>query len=174
MTGEDQVHSQSTNISGATATAAAEALVGTPRVSVTLPIEWMVRGFLKAAQRFDEAEAASSGDARDGCIALFEAGNWIASLSDRVPLKGDAIVQGFIFARHRTHHHYAAAVYFDDATNAWTWYPESNLPLPEDEKDRSANLQPFYERHLAEMPVRNVLRHIEKLVTTLAPNADLT
>jgi hypothetical protein len=46
------------------------------------------------------------------CIALFEASNWIHSLSERIGLKGD----------------------FDPDVGVWRWYPERNLPLPSDDQ----------------------------------------
>ena len=107
-------------------------------------------------------------------IALFEASNWVDSLSDRIAIAGDVMVQGFLFVRHRTHHDFAAAVYFDAASGAWTWYPESNLPLPLDPRHESGKLKPFYEKHLAQKPVRDVLAHVEQLVVAVAPTADLT
>ena len=175
MTEENAVQSESTNagVEGARAMAAGRGLDGEPRISVAMPLDWMVRGYARAVRRFDEAAVASSDDARDGSIALFEASKWIDSLGDRAKIRDDEMVQGLRFVRHRTHHHFADAVYFDPANNAWSWKPESNLPLPTKERHRGEKQKPFYEK-LAGKPVRDVLADVERLVVALAPTADLT
>jgi hypothetical protein len=57
VTDENPVHSQSTNVDveGVRAIAGAGAVVGVARISVAMPLEWMVRGYVKAVRRFDEA-----------------------------------------------------------------------------------------------------------------------
>jgi hypothetical protein len=100
MSDANAVHSESTNVvvEAVGAVAVASAVGRVARISAAIPLEWMVRGYVKAVCRFDEAAVASSDDARDVSIALFEASNWIASLSDRVEMiSDDGVVQGLRF-----------------------------------------------------------------------------
>jgi hypothetical protein len=154
--------------------AEARAVVNPVKLSVTMPLAWMVRGYVLAVRRLTAASTRSTGNARDLAIAVFEAINWLDSLADRCKLRGDVKVQALTFARHRTHHQWAAAMYYDSATQDWRWYRVEILPLAENPKHQSQSLEPFYVQHLAERRVFDVFKHIENVVLSVAPDADLS
>jgi hypothetical protein len=83
-----------------------------PRVSITMPVEWMLTGFHRALDRLRRAAGETSAEtARDVSIALFEVSSWLDSLNDRFPqLKGSPHVRALLFARNRTHHQFAEPV----------------------------------------------------------------
>ncbi len=166
MNAEDEVHGESTDV-GPSGPAAMRLSGGAPRVVLTLPLGCMIRGYVQAVRRFEAAASESPEAAWDVYAALFEASHWIDSLASRTDLASDAQVQAFRFVRHRTHHHFSAAVFFDEASTEWTWGPAANMPLPEDPKYRQEKLERPYEQLLAGRPVREVMHHIEKLVVAL-------
>jgi hypothetical protein len=141
---------------------------GAARISVTLPYAWMIRGYVHAVRRYD---AASQTNARDLCIALFEATTWLDSLRQRGGLTCDDDLAALQYVRIRTHHQWAAAVYFDREQGTWVWYPASNFPSPNERQH--PKLEARYERRLAGKPVRDVLSRIEARVIALDPDAEL-
>jgi hypothetical protein len=153
-----------------------------PRVVTTMPVEWMARGFAGAVRRFRDADelgrVAHANDiprtAQVASIALFEASTWMDSLAERFSgLVSDPHVRAFQFARMRTHHQWADAIFFDPAQFAYVWRPESNLPPPEDPAFQRPKLERLYADLLAGRPIRDVLGRLEKRVTELVPEADL-
>jgi hypothetical protein len=81
---------------------------GTIKVTLTLPIATMARGFALALRRF--AAAADEGRADDAHIAMFETLAWLDSLDERCKLAGTLEVRALRFVRNRTHHQWAATV----------------------------------------------------------------
>jgi hypothetical protein len=153
----------------------ARAIGGVAKISITMPLAWLARGYVLAVRRFSEAAATSpKTTSRDVSIALHEAATWIDSLKGRLPLAQDAHVQGFVCARNRTHHSFAAAVYFDQAFDDWMWQPLEVLPEPSDAAHRNPKLCRCYSAHLERRPVRNVLERIEREVLNLVPDVDLS
>jgi hypothetical protein len=169
----------------ATATFAASS----PKISVTMPLAWIVRGYVLAGKRMeDRLVDSASGNAVDVSIALFELGNWFVSLVERRPdLAGNADVRALTFLRNRKHHHWAAAVYYDKAgTGEWRWFTADVLPEP-----RRSDYSPdpdgqrrylthldrggesMYRQQLAQRPVREVFHRLEPVIIALAPDADL-
>lgn len=142
-----------------------------------VPPETLLRGYVQARQRFDEAR-----DRRDqpaAFFALFEALSWAVALDERLAHElggwqwrerfGDEgrVMAAVRFARNSVHHQWAEAVEprgggvsfplefplrFDD----YYWRPD--LPPP-----RRAAEEPDYERLLANRPARNTLRSLETL-----------
>jgi hypothetical protein len=86
-------------------------------------------------------------------------------------LRGDPYVRAFRFARQRIHHHWAAAIFFDQNQRAYVWYPESSFPVPVDERFVNAEGASRYAELFAERPVRDVLARLEERVTGLGPRA---
>jgi hypothetical protein len=152
------------------------------RAVMTLPVEWVIRGFVRAIGRVREAEEARRLDeasgrtstARDATIALAEASTWLDILIVQFPeLRDNEHVLVLQFVRERTHHHWAGAIYFDRDRSAYVWYPEENLPLPREQKYRKDTRRQGYVRLLEGRPVDEVLAQLERRVIALAPNADL-
>jgi hypothetical protein len=141
---------------------------GTPKVTVTMPIEWMKAGFLGAAKRFETAasDPASAGNARDVCIAAQEAAQWLDSLDERVDLGADTHVQALRFVRNSTHHQWGAAIYQEPETGDWLWYQRATLPLP-DPKFPNKRGERLYDQVLAERPVRTTFQHLRSKVEKL-------
>jgi hypothetical protein len=165
--------------------ASAKAIALPPKISVTMPLAKMVRGYVLAHRRLEEVVGAYAS------IPLFEIGHWLVSISDRKDIveefRKDADVRALRFLRNRIHHHYAAAVFIDPDTQEWRWYRAEVLPEPareeysEDERGQRAYEQHldrkgegFYRRQLEEQPMLDVFRRLEPLVIALAPDADLT
>jgi hypothetical protein len=174
---------QDVTVPGAQATAKAIALPG--KISVTMPLAKMVRGYVLAHRRLEEVAGAYAS------IPLFEIGHWLVSMSDRKDIaegfREDPDVRALRFLRNRIHHHYAAAVFIDPDTQEWRWYRAEVLPEPareeysEDERGEQAyekhldrKGEGFYRRQLEEQPMLDVFRRLEPLVIALAPDADLT
>ena len=172
MKEENVVHSESTDGVVSVPAGMAMASVDVPRVVLTLPMPWTIRGYVQAVRRFEAAASESPEAARDVYIALFEACHWIDSLAERTELSSDAKVRAFQFVRNRSHHVFATAVSFDQASNEWMWGSVANMPLPDNPRHRQEGLEQLYEHVLAGKPVRDVLRHIEKLVVALDPTED--
>jgi hypothetical protein len=138
---------------------------GSVGISMSLPLDWMARGFIAAVERSERAaKAPGKKIARDLAIALFEAGNWIDSMASRCSdLAGDVRAQGFRFVRNQTHHQYAAAVEFDESRDEWVWrdpayFPEAPEGFRDERKERC------YRQALQGRAVTETLRHIAKLV----------
>lgn len=111
------------------------------KVTVTMPADWLARGYVKAVARFRDAAATSpTCTSRDVSIPLHEAATWLDSLKERVPLHRDGHFQGFICARNRTHHSFAAAVYYDEPSGDWMWQPLAVLPEPANPRNRNTKL----------------------------------
>jgi hypothetical protein len=146
-------------------------VVGSIRAAVLMNIAVLVRGYVLALRRLHDAVTESH--ANDIYVALFEASNWLDSISERdAGLNSRAELQAVKFVRNRTHHQWASAVQLQD--EEWRWRPLENLPVPDDPKHRNAKLEPLYERHLAGRPVVDVFDGLEPHVTALAPDADLS
>jgi hypothetical protein len=152
------------------------------RAAVRMPAAWAVRGFVHAVRRVRGAEdarrvanaAGQLSTARDATIALAEAATWLDLLIERFPALGsDENVLALKFVRARTHHQWASAIDFDDARSAYVWYPEANLPLPDERKFQKPKGQHRYVRLLEGHPVDEVLTRVETRVRSLVPDADL-
>ena|SRR5947209_5417065 len=157
--------------------AVARLVGGIHKITVTMPLDWMVTGYLRAARRVEEAASVSGENARDLCIALFEATNWLDSLHERLilhgnlqGLEGNVHVKALNLVRDRTHHAFGAAVYFDQVAGEWRWYKVSILPAADPGYENEKG-ERKYEELLAEKPVRAVFERIDKAVRALAPGA---
>jgi hypothetical protein len=73
--------SGNTVIQGVPATATAS--VGIPKITVTMPLALMVRGFVLAVRRYEAAVAAH--EAADAHIAMFEISNWLDHTQGKGP-----------------------------------------------------------------------------------------
>lgn len=89
-------------------------------------------------------------------------------VEQRPDFAGDPHVRALVFVRQRTHHNWASAIRFDSAASVYVWQPESNIPLPRNER----NLNEEGERRYAELfvgqPIQEALVHLEKRVIALA------
>lgn len=144
--------------------------VGTPRIEVTLPVDWMVKGFERALDRLRDAAAAPDHiTARDVSIALFEVCSWLDSLNDRFPqLKGSPHIRALLFVRNRTHHNFASALYSDPQTAEWSWYGPEVFPIPKNPNHLNPRGQRAYERVAARRSLSYVLAGIERAVRKLS------
>jgi hypothetical protein len=145
-----------------------------------MPLEWVVQGYAGAVRRFHDAEgsrrAAEANEipstAREASIALFEASTWIDSLIEQLPdFAGDPRVRAFVFVRQRIHHNWAAAIFFDPDKSTYVWRPESNFPIPREERHRNPKGERRYAELLAGRPVHDVVLHLERRVIALAAKA---
>ncbi len=142
---------------------------GAPKITVTMPLEIMVRGFVLAVRRY---EAAVAGDnAVDVYIALFEAFAWFDSLDERSKLANTDEGRAMRFVRQRTHHQWAAAAH--PAIGGWRWFKLEILPSA-DPRHPSPAGERLYRKVLEQRPVIDALRRVEVAVRKLAPNAELT
>jgi hypothetical protein len=163
------------NVTVHAAPAAAVASFPAPKLTMTMPLEWVARGYVLAVRRFDAAAAASQSNARDVCISLHEAATWMDSLKEARAcgeLQADARVKGFTCARNRTHHGFAAAVYFDAGRRDWFWQPLDVLPEPTDPKHLNPKLCRCYAAHLERRPVGEVLAFVERAVLQAVPGLE--
>src|SRR4051794_24085654 len=122
-----------------------------PRVSVTAPLDWLVRGLAQAVDRFRENASRSLSSGEDVAIPLFEALHWSQALREQLGKSGqasDPSLDALRFVRNRTHHHAAAAMYPDSANACWCWYPSGTLP-PGDPKRADPKGERLYDRDLA-------------------------
>jgi hypothetical protein len=142
---------------------------GTPKITVTMPLEIMVRGFVLAVRRYEAAVAGEH--AVDVYIALFEAFAWFDSLDERSQLSGTDEGRAMRFARQRTHHQWAAAAH--PAIGGWRWFKLDILPSA-DPKHPSLAGERLYRKVLEQRPVIDALRRVEVAVRKLAPDAELT
>jgi hypothetical protein len=141
------------------------------RAAVLMNIAVLVRGYVLAIRRLRDAIERSHPP--DIYAGLFEASNWLDSLSERdAGINSRADLQAVKFVRNRTHHQWASAVQLKDGV--WQWRPPENLPLPDDPRHRNEKLEPGYQRHLADKPLIDVFDSLESYVTALAPDTDLT
>jgi hypothetical protein len=141
------------------------------KVTVTMPLAWMVRGLLEAIDRFDQAAATSSTNAERPSIALFEVSNWLDSICQRPSeLRGDRHIRAFRYVRQRTHHGWASAIEYDPARSTWAWRRHEILPAPDPGREKP-KLERLYTDLLAERPVGDVLERLRKRVGSLPQNA---
>jgi hypothetical protein len=151
--------------------------IGSIRVVTTMPLDWMVRGFAGAVERFRNAEERQGSDvpatAEVASIALFEASTWLDSITAKVRgLRDDPYVRAFRFVRQRCHHHWASVVFFDRDRRAYLWSSEGNVPIPEKEQHRNPRGEQAYTELFARRPVGAVLGYLEKLVAELPSDAN--
>jgi hypothetical protein len=151
--------------------AAGLATAGIAKVTITMPLAVMVRGFVKAVRSYEAAVAAEH--AWDVHIAMFETFAWLDSLDKRCGLAGTVEIRAMRFARQRTHHLYAAPIYPDQAIGGWRWYKLELLPLA-DPNFPDPKGERIYRAVLEDRPVVDALRRAEAVVRKLAPDADLS
>ena len=135
----------------------------------------MVRGTVLALRRCIQAAESAQETARDLAIPLVEASNWVAALNNHpeINLEGDAHAKAFIFVRDRKQHQWADSIEMGSARRNWVWRPSATFPDP-DEGFEDPDGEAQYRQALAGKPVAETLRHLELLVATLDPTADLT
>ena len=144
---------------------------GTPKITVTMPLALMVRGFVLAVRRYEAAVTKQL--FADVHISLFEAFAWLDSLDERSNLAGTLEVRAIRFVRQRTHHQWAAATYADPATGGWRWFKLETLPSADPNYPSPAG-ERLYRAALEGRPVIDTLKRVEAEVRKLAPDADLT
>ena len=140
------------------------------RAAALMNIRVMVRGYVLAVRRLHDAVERSH--AEDIYAALFEATNWLDSLSERDSgFNSRDEVKGVKYVRNRAHHQFASLVQLQN--NEWRWRPLENLPLPDERRHHNRKLEPFCKRHLADSSVTAIFETIEPYVVALAPDVDL-
>jgi hypothetical protein len=134
---------------------------------VLMGVRPMVRGFLNAADRLDDALARCTADDPDDVyIALGEVSHWLDTIEARFPtlLKGNTDASGVIFARNRTHHHAASAVEFV-SSNSWRWRAADLLPS--DPEYANPAREKCYREQLEGKPVGAVFTRLRPVVQSL-------
>jgi hypothetical protein len=144
---------------------------GIAKITVTMPLALMVRGFVLAVRRYEAAVPAEK--ASDVHIAMFEAFAWLDSMDERARLAGTVEIRAMRFVRQRTHHQWAAATFPDQAIGGWRWYKLELLPLG-DPNYSDKKGERVYRRVLEERPVLDTLKRVEAVLRKLAPDADLS
>lgn len=157
---------------------------GAVSIALSMPLPWMVEGFVRAVRRFERADSHECVDPKDACIPLFEALSWLYAINEThkpACLVGNSDVRALRFVRNRQHHHNAAPVRKGKTADQWIWHTAETFPEPrrdsyaDDEKGTAAyeshldkKGERVYRELLADRPVREVLHRLEKTVRALA------
>jgi hypothetical protein len=129
-----------------------------------------VRGYLLAVERFKAAVTARAPD--DLTIALFEAANWLVSINENdrgvrlFNLNDDQHARALMYARHRIHHNWAAAIGPGASPGEWIWRDRDHLPGPYNRRHDKPHDEALYQKVLEGRPVVEVLDRIGAALRT--------
>ena len=154
-------------------------------VALSMPLDWMAEGFLRAVGRFEAADVPAPVETKDACTPLFEALSWLRAIETthkppalKTGNQGD--LRALRFIRNRQHHHKAAPIRRGQNVDQWIWHSADTIPEPQRSdyrglraefryrRDLDRTGERIYRKQLADKPVRDVLNRLAQRVGPLA------